>query len=82
MLAAHRLHQQASLGIPGQDDLTRVATIHPALVAVQQQAALELLGTLRMAAVTVLGQDRANLLLEEGNLVRTLWAESRCGQKQ
>ena len=79
--------QDALLRLARHDDRSAVASLHPAGLAVEEQAALDLLRIRRMALVALLREDRTNLRLEEGEVrrrqvFRGRWRNQRSAQAQ
>ena len=62
---AHRLDEQALLKIARHHRWSVVAAAPDALAGIEQEAALDLLGLLRVALETLVGEDGTDLLLEE-----------------
>ena len=70
VLVAQRREEEALLGLAGDECRPRVAAVHPAFSAVEEQATLDSLRVRRVALVAVLDEDGADLPFEELNIGR------------
>src|SRR6266568_145853 len=62
---AHRLDEQAPVGIAGHDAGASLAPLEQAFAGVEEQSSFDLLRLLAVAFVAIVGEDRANPALEE-----------------
>src|SRR5204862_8053944 len=62
-------NEDALLGLPGNDGGTGVAALEESLAAVEEKAALHLVGLSAVALIAALNKNRPDLLLEEFDLV-------------